>query len=186
MLFRAGKADIKSLLNYSKPEVYMVVSQSEGKSTTKRTLNSKLIIELLCESAQNTIDIHSWSKDATLTELGATSFDIVRLSTHFLEAISHHSSSDRVLEAGRTLVESLLTNTLEQVAVQLLSVLGNDGRGICRDNRKRSQSISDEGPAETHIKQTRVDCNESLLWDKSDIVGDIWSWRAGKMFRNGQ
>ncbi len=159
--------------------MYIRVSPSEERSTSSKVLSKELVIELLCQSARHTIGLQSWSKDVKLTGLGATSFDIVRLSTHFLEAFSRHSSSDCIQEIGLSLFDMLLTSTIEQVAIQLLTSIEDGDKEICQKTRKRS--VLNEAP-DTH-KQTRIDV---LALQDAVLGGVTLSWRAGKIFKNGQ
>ncbi len=112
----------------------------------------------------------AWGNDVRLTELGANSFDIVRLSTHFLKIVPSHTAREDIESA---LVDLLLTATLDEVSTQLFNML--------QDGTKRKRSISDN-EVPTGRKSARI--THSVQGQSSQQ--EVLSWRAGKMFRNGQ
>ena len=168
-LFLSGKTDLTSLTSYSNPAIY-IESQSEGDHTTYTQLSQEILSNLLCESALCTIGVSAWGNDVRLTELGANSFDIVRLSTHFMKIIRSHAETE---DMESVLVELLLTATLEQVATQLFNMLQEGTK------RKRSISVNEVPTGRKYARLTHATQGQSTQQE-------MLCWRAGKMFKNGK
>lgn len=172
-----GKVDIKSLLSFSKADIHF---NTLIRNIAAEELSEEHIINLLRQAALCTTGLTHWDTDVKLSELGASSFDIVRLTNHFMSTVAVPNPDD----AGLVLVELLLSNSLEQVATQLCSKLKRyaikelplDTDQLTRKRLTSSKEVSSS-------KHSKVE--SPLLYKAHDTHLDTLYWRGGKMFRNG-
>ena len=148
-------------------------------------LNEELVTGLLRQSVLQTTGLANWKCDLKLSELGISSFEIVRLTAHFVKIVA--LSTGCVVDKENALFESLLTETLEQVVKRILStqkkICSQTGTGSdlpISENRKRS--VFEQG-SPVRYKHAKVEPAGDLA---SRSPHETICWRRGKVYRNGQ
>ena len=108
-----GKIDVRALVNYSQPDIYLI-PQNNVNIEPPTLLEIKKRLQTL---AFRLVGLKSWPDEKCILDLGANSFDVVRVSNQFESDLQ--ASIGNVLEMPE-LVERLLSKNLNDVATYVL------------------------------------------------------------------
>ena len=173
----SGKIDVKSLVSHTIPDIYLSPSNP---ATQHQQILSDIIL-ILKSAATVVLGVHSWASHERLIDLGANSFDIVRVA-NLIESEIRNVSSCRSNELELlNLVEYLFTESRDGVVAYIrtemkqvvgtMSDVGSLNKEVMIEVKKRlpteSLSTITVAPKRIHL--------ESL---------DIRSWRKGQFFCN--
>ena len=149
-------------------------------------LNEELLTRFLRQSVLQTTGLANWKCNVKLSELGVSSFEVVRLTAHFVKTVA--LCTGHVVDTENALFESLLAETLEQVVKRILSTQNK----VCSQQTETRSDL----PISENRKRTVFEEGSPVRYKHAKVepVGDLPScspreticWRGGKVYRNGQ
>lgn len=161
----AGKVDVNSLVSFTDPDIYFQTPiQGHLTDTLLKpgSLTVEILVEALRKAAFQVLALESWPENITLTSAGASSFDILRLTTQFesylrtylgdsksLDLVSPVDVSKVVDSLFSDILGNLLSKTLTEVAICLFSKLDavlkerdtSDDHSLSRQKDPESEAV---------------------------------------------
>ena len=202
-LHSPGKIDIKKL-----EQLYYQSRDQIPPSATKTNealLTIESLIGLLKSSAEAVLGLKVWTEEQSIVELGASSFDVVRLANQVEEEVKRLSPSlsrESVVSLLR-LVEYLLEQPLSGVAACVHNALSFKDTFELKDppHTRDSSNSKEKSLSPIYAKSRSYNINSH---DKSDepppskklhtmdtktsasFTKEVASWRRGQYFINGR
>lgn len=182
-----GKTDVKELTNctcsdpiYLHPLTDLIVSPN---MYPHQLLTLTQIKESLLSLAHRLLGCKVWPEHKCILDIGANSFDVVRLSNHY--EIELLTTMGRISNLPR-LVECLLTRTLNEVALYIEECL-------CSQCSQDSEAIIAGGPSQTGKRERKhtdtLEEPSAKRQHELEATGNrtqCISWRRGHCFVNGR
>ena len=194
-----GKADLKSLINCSYPDIYLsmdttaMVSQNTS-TILSRHLSACDVTELLLSVTSDLLGLNTWPDWSCILELGVNSFDVVRLANQFEVELRRKAGNTPKLPQ---LVDQLLSRNLCEVTSYILNQMSscpanaghvNGGHALVeaaaaqdQDARKRLRS---ELPVQDLVPPAKMLRTRSA--SSTDKVQRWSAWRRGQYFEDGE
>ena len=159
-----------------------------------KSLTTESVQFLLKSCAHNLLGLETWSEQQNILDVGASSFDVVRLANYLEDKLKRFtlSSSDRATAYTAELVEHLLEKPLAQVAVYICSTYGRSEAPF--EHNIRVSGLSESKEEERFVSsndQKRASVaigvhQEPPLKKPRRVDKVITSWRRGQCFINGK
>lgn len=168
-----GKVDISAvrrLLN----KFFMTTSASSSREFCFPVVDFR---ELLVSCAAQTLDLHSWSKEKSLVELGANSFDILRLLNMLDEKITGGEMGLEII--SKKLFEILLTQPLQVVITEGNMLL----RNFKKSNQDRNNILHVIGCKRRHHQNSTIIAEKQV---RLDTEKNVTIWRRGQIIFEGK
>ena len=173
--------------------------------TNVMSLTIESVEMLLKQCAEKILGSEMWSEQKSILELGASSFDVVRLANHLgdeLRGLATCTSSSLVrADVNVTeLVEYLLEKPLSQVAVCIHNTYSSDveiensihsgchgdvreGKHMSAHLQKRSHVAHDDEPLPKKPCKVELERTSVIVSKETEL---ITCWRRGQCFVNGR
>ena len=132
-----------------------------------------------------------WSDRQSILELGASSFDVVRLANHLeeeLKQLMNRSSGNRTVDTSE-LVECLLEQPLAEVAAYLCSAFSGEIRVVSNVYASSDADVKRKGRAIAFAKKRIIGVDDELLPEKKlkkMESKELRSFRRGQRFGDGR
>ena len=197
-LLSPGKVDMKELqqLYYLHNQTSVSTSVSNEASVTVDRV--KIILR---SSAEKVLGLSVWFEEQTILELGASSFDIVRLANYLENELKRFAvpslttGKDGITEE---LFQHLLEKPLSQVVAYICQSFSNETKAegslhsTCYSSTKKgcgeSASVKKRPPLvfSAHDQPLSKKPKEVESMPSMSVTKEVTSWRRGQCFTNGR
>ena len=181
-----GKVDLQCLLQCDDPSLYLTPPHptatphpSPHPSPQSSVFLPRGVADVedeLLSVVTRLTHLREWAHNSTLLDLGATSFDIVRIADHLETKFSDFSRFS-------SLTDVLLARTFKEVADYLWAGLG-DGGGVCEVSEGERGEIEVEPLRKKARKDSEIITSKKVELASTD--GSIKAWQRGKLFCDGE